>query len=306
MKTNFLLLTLLGLAACSAKVDGGSPAQPTLPNGGFMDEKATIPGPTLEGHWLSKCNSDGYNKFRIWEITVQGGSLTRQESTFNDSACQQSAKVEKSQGRFRFIDKYSDGSYNIEYAFVNGNITVFPQEKVKLDGTTLYISDRRTGEAAGLLTKEPLYKNGVAPQPAPTPVPPAEPSETTAVIADNYGSVRYAFCSTQGLGILIDFQATPLNTDGQGTARVGSKVCGDGRRIRWQARQVDFTVKMSSGRPTISFLGSTYDDRISTSSYQNGLRGSQAANTVIGGNSGECFFLENAATKGLPFIYDCN
>jgi hypothetical protein len=305
MKTNFVfflfVLPIVTIVACTAQFEGGSGAFPgaKLPNGGFMDSKATIAGPSLNGRWLSRCNAQNDDLYRVWKISVQGENITRQESLFSDSLCTRSVKVRTSEGRFRFIEKYDDGSYAIEYAFKIQGGTEFPQEKILVDGNKLLISDRVVGADAALLTNEPLFQEGIAPRP---PVPPAQ---TQAIIARDYAHARYAFCSTQGLGVLLDFQGARLDIDGTGTARVAGKVCGDTSELKWQKRQVTFTVTIARGAPQIKFPGSEYDDSINPSSYQSGLATGQAANTLIGGNSGECYFLENAATKKIPFIYAC-
>ncbi len=304
----FLALGVSVLGACTAKIEGGTgtPIHPTPDNKVFNDPKASITGPNIEGHWLSRCNPIRNRQYRVWELTVTGENVIRQESTFSDSNCTSSLKVLTSHGRFRVIEKYDDGGYAVEYAFVSKNVTVFPQEKIRVSGNKLEITDLVVGASAQFLENEPLFKDGSAPtSPQPPVQPPAPPVSEDAVIATTFTEAKYAFCSNQGFGVMIDFGGYNLANEGEGQARVGLKTCGSDQELKWSSNTAKFVVQLREGRPQITFPSSRYNDRITPSSYQSGLASGDAANSLLLGNSGECFFLTNASTKKIRFTWRC-
>lgn len=303
-KTVWVLPALALLAACSAKIDGGSPASAPADyvhpqNDGFFDSRPTLEGPSIEGHWLSGCHLKSETQtYRTFEFTVAAEKISRVEHLFEDSTCQNQKAEKSNSGRFRFIEKSTDGRLTVEYAFQQENVTVFPQEKILLQDGLLYISDFYIGDV-DVLRDEPLSLVTAGSQPAPTPV--LKP----ATLAVSYAEAKYAFCSNQGFGILINFKGTDLSKDGNGVAIRGYKTCGSSAPVKWGTQEAVITVKLENGKPQISFPRTQYMDNIRPYSYQSGLAGASGANSSLGGNSGECFFLTNDGTQNIPFGYAC-
>lgn len=160
-QTCFLIAALLSLAACSSdqNKDGDGDA------GKFMDEKATIAGPNIEGRWISSCQFVSYEKiYRIFDVTVVGHQVTRSEKKFNDAACTSVTKDQTYKGIFRFIEKYNDTDFNIEYAFDLGSgVTGYPQERIAFKNGNLYLSNF----GITILENEALYRDGQRPVPPP-------------------------------------------------------------------------------------------------------------------------------------------
>lgn len=156
-----ILVILSGaMVACSAKVSDVISDTPPRANEGFYDSKPTIQGPKVQGHWQSACNrKPGSSTYRKFDIVFSKGTVERLEKVYADIACATpGTAIIKSQGRFRFIEKYTNGSYNIEYAFDEGSgITSYPQEKLAIDGDRLFISNYAVGDLATVLESEPLF-----------------------------------------------------------------------------------------------------------------------------------------------------
>jgi hypothetical protein len=303
---SLILLSIAALGACSIKTSGGAP--PAADNGGFFDQKATVPGPAVEGEWTSLCARKYQDTYRIFNFKFKGDTVARNEVLFSDAKCKVKAGEKFNHGRFRFIDAFADGGFGIEYAFDLGSgLTTFPQEKLAVDGTALYISDFQTGEMARVNEKEPLYLAGTTP-PAPTPAPtPAPGSPTKAILANDYQGAKYAFCNTQGRAVIVDFQGASLATDGQGLAKIGTRSCGSKSPIQWRSTATSFTVSVVNGFPIISFNSGSRDYPDNIRSYYNyqGLSGSIETFARFDGNSGGCFFTTNGGTQGIPFMDAC-
>lgn len=294
MRIAIVLVAVL-LGACKAKVTangnggGGAPAKP------FMDPKPTITGPNVTGHWRSACKpKSSTNAFRQFDFTFTAETVQRKEMVYSDRACTALVSTDLSSGRYRFIEQYRDGGFNIEYAFdLGGGITSYPQEKFKILSGYLYISDFVIGDIAPVLMNEPLAPDGMV-------LPDAD-----AQVASSYSVANHAWCSNQTTGFMVDFTGYDLSREGEGEARVGSKRCGSNRPMSWAPDKVYFTVRLVDGQPQIEFPNTRYADYIQPSDYANGLSTGQSAYSSFSGNSGECFFLTNEGTKGAPFTYEC-
>jgi hypothetical protein len=296
------LLCIAALEACSVSADGGggNPAKPSTPGpDGFFDTKPTISGPTVEGHWTSLCKKMDKN-YRRFDVVFKDDTVVRSETQYSDAGCAAQISNTSLQGRFRFIEKFDDG-FGIEYAFNMGSgVTTFPQEKIAVQDKALYLSDFVAGSLAKVLSDEPLYIEGATP--SPTPVQGVHDAE----MAYSYADAKYAFCSNQGYGFLIDFQGTSLSKAGTGTAKIGYKVCGSQNDIQWFKKARSISVELKDGYPQISMGGDpSYPDYIQTSSYRDGISAYREAFSSMSGNSGGCFFLKNDGTGNLPFTYDC-
>ena len=222
----------------------------------------------------------------------------RNEYDYTDSSCRTLATTVAYHGKFRFIDSYSSGNYNIEYAFDVGNgITSFPQEDLMVSNNQLFVSDFVAGSAAAVLKNEPLNAFGTAPTPGSTSVP--------AVQVSSYAAGKYAFCSTQGHGVMLDLTGVNLTQNGTGTAILGTKLCGSPNSITWSGQNVLASVVIVNGLPQVSFPNSTFSDYIRPNGSQSGLLGYAGAPALLNGNSGECFFLSNEGTQNLPFAFAC-
>lgn len=303
-----MAIAVVNLAGCSAEVSGGSPVEtPKATGTGFFDPKPAIVGPLLEGHWISDCRLKPSGKvYRKFDLVVAGEQLTRTESRFTDSKCQVSDSQTRDTGRFRFIDVYADTSYNIEYAFDLGDgKTIFPQEKILLADKKIFLSDFVIGEMGQLLMNEPLFLNGIQPVPGPVTGPAPVPVPQDAILARNYTDAKYAFCETQGRATLLYFNGFSFEVEGSGSAKIARKNCGAVQPLKWEATERAFKVILKNGKPQVSFPQTAYSDRIEPYSYQSGLEGASGAYSIIGGNSGECFFLKSEDILGVPFTYEC-
>jgi hypothetical protein len=145
----------LALVACSAKVESSkNPIQ--LPG---IGEKATIPGPNIEGRWESQCSAAPAGGYRVLDVSINGDNVTRSDFRYKDSVCGQFVSYTAKNGTYRFVDKYSDGGYEVEYAFYAGQgATEYTEEKILLSNSVLYISDYMIGEKAKVLVNEPLHQ----------------------------------------------------------------------------------------------------------------------------------------------------
>ena len=90
--------------ACSATISGKSDDQPpqklTNPNDGFFDQRPTIEGPKLDGHWTSLCTQYFPNSYRIFDITVSENKITRIEKNYSDQNCTIQFKSYEEKGRW--------------------------------------------------------------------------------------------------------------------------------------------------------------------------------------------------------------
>lgn len=182
INTLIVLHAIIGLSACSATVSDDGQSQPTQigesVNEKFMDERNTIQGPTWIGHWLSDCVRIKDDSFRRWDLLVTEKTISRKEILFTNAKCTEGKNEKTSLGRYRFIDSFKDGSWNIEYAFnLPNGITSFPQEKIKLENNKVYLSNFYLADFGYLLTDEPLHlvidtPPSEAPPQEPTPSPP--------------------------------------------------------------------------------------------------------------------------------------
>jgi hypothetical protein len=156
--TSSILVGGMILSACSAQIEGGGSAFDLAPPS-FIDEKPTIQGPEVEGHWQSDCHEAYARTYRRWSLSFRGGKVQRVERKYTDAKCLRPSEEVSYSGRFRFIDSYKDGGYNIEYAFDLGNgFTSYPQEKIVVRESNLYLSNYRIGEDASIMASEPLYR----------------------------------------------------------------------------------------------------------------------------------------------------
>lgn len=170
-------LALLFLAGCSATIEGVSPEAPPPPVK-FTDKVTGTP--VLDGHWLSDCvpdkwarSNNGYVKF---DVTIKDRDVQRFSTKYSDSNCKtELSSDKKSKGKFRFIEKYPQEVYAIEYRYENGAL---PQENIRRDSQGLWISDRYTGEMVvpEILLREDSPSAPDVPAKKPEPVPPAQPS----------------------------------------------------------------------------------------------------------------------------------
>jgi hypothetical protein len=159
-------------------------------------------------------------------------------------------------------------------------------------------------------------KPTIQPKPAPEPQPDdQDPSQVTAVVAESWSDVKFAFCSAQGsYGVLIDFRGTNLSTTQSGTALLGVRPCDASSPFKW-GMPVQFTGTIANGTLTLDFGTSLQPENcIGCPDDTIGIAGTpNQGNTgygVMGGNSGPCVFLENKATGGDLFGtgsgFDCN
>lgn len=308
-----VLMALVSLCACSIKTSGEAGAPSPLPNDGFFDSKATVQGPTVEGQWQSACHTPYDTGSRIFKIKFEGGTVVRDELIYSDDECKQLSKENVFKGRFRFIDIFGDGSFGIEYAFDLGNgAHTYPQEKILLQNSALYIGNFSTGEMATVLSDEPLFltQAGTPPgtTPTPTPAPAPAPGTGKAILATNFAEAKYAICSTQGIAVLVDFMGTSIAKSGSGSAKVGFKYCNSKSAFQWRKTSNAVTVTFTNGYPRIDFDSgvSGYPDNIRTSSSYKGLDGWIETFATFDGNSGGCYFTTNGGNDGVPFMDECN
>jgi hypothetical protein len=131
--------------------------------------------------------------------------------------------------------------------------------------------------------------------------------ESYPQIAYRYEDAKFAYCSTQGFGTLIDFQNYNLAKAGKGVARIGYKTCNTSETIQWSKTTSEFVVELQNGLPQINFPKEKYETYIHPYGNQTGSRALQGsgAPASMGYNSGECFFFRTAEFSGYYFIYQC-
>lgn len=172
----FLCANLLG--ACSLKSSGGGSGGGN-PKPDPFSGKPRVQGPAIEGAWTSACYTTAYESSK-WKLQFTGDKFERSQENFSDTKCQTSKEKSHFIGSFIFSLQFPDGSYEINYAADLGSgWTQFLDEKLFLEGETLYFSNLVTGEGAPLIRRAPFKKDGsetTKPTPNPTPVPAPIPS----------------------------------------------------------------------------------------------------------------------------------
>lgn len=299
-KMNAILITSalsLMLFGCSASVstDGGATA-PSTPVKEFMDERATIQGPDINGTWESDCNYDrGSANYRIFQMTMKDGTVTRTMETFKDSSCKEFIQKKTNTGKFRFIEKLRNEIYAVEYAFDLGQgARAFPQENIRKDEDMILIGNFHVGEGMGVLEDEPLHLV--------TPDQPDDQTPQVAQPAKTYAEAKYAICELQRSVLMVDLSALNLTGSGSATVQFASPVCG--KEVKWSAKKYTANVVQKNGYPQITFSTSSTDGietwDTGTGLEQNGYIRRPYA--VIGGNSGYCYFLKTPVIRKLsPF-----
>jgi hypothetical protein len=145
-----VVLCLGLLAGCSAKVSGGDdsggPAGLGLPSGGGGDFSNKVTGPTIDGHWLSTCVSDGFGEHATYDITYSAPTAQKLKIVFNDAACtaEKSRKLEN--GVFRFNEKLSGDVFIVEYKMAMHGGSYTQINNVKRVGDSLFVTDISSGE----------------------------------------------------------------------------------------------------------------------------------------------------------------
>ena len=287
------ILSNFCLGACSAKVSGASDSVPPLHSESF-DNK--IAGPSVEGLWSSACLPD-YDQFRQIKVTFQGQNISRISNEYSDSACTQIKHKSELKGLFRWTEKTAYGGFALDYRFdLGGGVTQITGEEILIENATLYLSDFKIGFAS-IDKTFPLVKDGTPnplPNPTPGPTPVAsdsDPSTVTGMKAQSWEKAKYAFCSVQGLAVLLDFQNQDLSQIQSGSIKVSVRECGSKRAF--QANDPIPFVLSKNGR-----FKMTLDDGYSGFIEDDG-KGLTNANAIVSGNSGLCTFLENKGVKDI-------
>lgn len=156
------LVLVYGLAACSAKIEGGE--APTPPPRDRFEGKARIQGPAVEGQWSSNCIYYSTKSSRMISFSFVGQNVTRTSEMFSDGYCQKSQKKDTQVGQFIFSKSYKDGRYEISYAFDAGaGWILYTEENLVLENGELYVSDFRTGEYGDVNQDLRMFKKAVTP-----------------------------------------------------------------------------------------------------------------------------------------------
>lgn len=145
----WIFLVGAGLSACSARIEGAAKNNPA-------PAKVTehqVPGPAVDGTWKSDCH---YNytsgRYEVVTMTISGQQVSRKQEKFADSVCKNTIKLDEWNGIFRFMKKYGEDIYEVEYQIDLGQgATQYTGENIKLVKTktssTLWISEYYVGEA---------------------------------------------------------------------------------------------------------------------------------------------------------------
>lgn len=309
-KALVLLVAAAALSACSVSASGGEEIPLPIPtpaaNAEQTFEKPAIPGPDVAGKWISSCVknyfTDGTRKLTV---QYEKSKFTYTKEEFSDQSCTTISNTEQFGGPYQFSQQNPDNEWVIDYNYKIGNVIYhLSGQKLQLEGDTLYLSEFAFGTVK-VNRDMPFKKEGA------TPTPPVSSAPNTgglkkAKIANNFSNAKYAFCNTQGFGVMVDFQGKNLTEPGIGKAKIGYKSCESREAIQWSSKTLDFQVTMSGNSPKVSFLYTTSDSYIEPyGTYQSGLSSSIGAIANINGNSGSCFFLENDGTQDIPFTYPC-
>lgn len=147
------------------------PQKPAFPS--WNDERETVSGPDLSGIWMSTCTEQAVNVeedklFRQFIFTFKGLEITRSEKLYTDRNCATLKKDDTASGQYRYVQAYSGGSYEVEYALKksSGNVEIeyYPLSKFWLRSGILYISDMKAGDLSTFEEDEPLFKDGIDPR----------------------------------------------------------------------------------------------------------------------------------------------
>lgn len=143
------------LAACAPKAKLDTPAP--------VQDKG-IPGPNIQGQWISDCEPSGSGSgYRVLDVTYGAEDVSRKAHSYHDNQCQHLAKTDVQAGTYKFIESHRDGSYTMEYRIPVGNgWSALPKEKVLLENDTLYLSDFVIGDISKSIMI-PLKKKVVRP-----------------------------------------------------------------------------------------------------------------------------------------------
>lgn len=149
------------LSACSAKIGDDKGSGPTPDDQQkWASSKQTITGVNIDGDWTTSCISFKYSSgSKKLDISFTNGDVKREYNEYSDEHCTQPSYTENYQGQFRFIDKFDDSTYSVEYRLdVGNNITYFPIEKIQLTNNLLYTSLFNGDDAAPVVLDMPLIK----------------------------------------------------------------------------------------------------------------------------------------------------
>lgn len=140
------MILAIGLSACSARIEGaeksgGTPVNPIV-------TEHQVEGPSLDGVWKSDCRYKySSSRYEAVSMTITGQSVKRTLTKFSDSLCKAVVQADEWNGIFRFMKKYENGVYEVEYQIALGKgATQFTGENLKLVNSTLWISEFYVGE----------------------------------------------------------------------------------------------------------------------------------------------------------------
>jgi hypothetical protein len=174
----YLALTFSVLTACSAKVTGGS-ADPAPAFGTDVpaEYKDQVEGLNLDGSYTSACVQDIFSDGgRIIHWSIEGRNLTRKIESFKDAVCKTSPKTDDSTAVFRFLKKFPQDVYEIEWMYT-GKTFGNGGDGVKLEGDHLLIGD---GDSSGKVPKLRLNRDGAPVGANPTSISPAALANSTS------------------------------------------------------------------------------------------------------------------------------
>lgn len=286
LKSILLLGTLCAsLMACSAQFEspiGGSTAAESI-------NKVTE-APKIEGDWVSVCIRETSFTSLQYRLKFAADQVERRTDRYPESnACQ--GKVTPGQpakASFRAIRQYGPGHYQLEYR----SSSELKFQYVKAESNKLWMSTehyvRDLANDTAIEMKQALA---------------LPPHTGAAILATDWRNARFAFCSNQGYATLIDLSRSDLQ---EGLIRAPrAKVWGCNRTPATEWRNLD-AGRLIGGRENFELKLTGFTDiLINHSGYVGTYKQFPYGSSNVGGNSGECFFIQDDNVKGLNFTYGC-
>lgn len=142
-RTVMITSAALALAACQARVDGGS----ITPNTPYFPDNPISESLEIEGTWRTDCVlATGSNIYTIQSVEFLGQSMKTRADIYMDSTCQQKfsgVPTSVSEGSYKLAGTSSSisGAYNIDYTLTDlgsGETETF-YDAVLIESGTMYL-----------------------------------------------------------------------------------------------------------------------------------------------------------------------
>lgn len=275
----------LALPACSAHFDA-----PNAANLGNESANKVTEAPRLDGEWVSVCIRETSFTSLQYRLKYIGEQVERRTDRFTESNVCQGKVTAGSvvKATFSAIRQYGPGHYQLEYR----SSDALKYQFVRAEGEKLWMGPehyfRDLADDAKIEMRRALS---------------LPPHTGPAVLATEWRNARYAFCSNQGYATLIDLSRSDLQEGMVRSPRAKVWNCHRSPVTVW--RDLD-AGRITGGRESFELRLTGFTDiQINHSGYAGAYKQFPFGESNIGGNSGECFFIQDDNVRGLNFASAC-